>query len=103
MTWTTGGILTNPATDAIVADTGAYVGGQTQITAVIASTVASILIVEHRNAANTANINSQAVIVSANETYVLQIPGVSLAPNERFRVRLFAGITGSLQASLFYF
>ncbi len=103
MTWVTGGILTNPATDAIIVDTGAYVGGQTAVTCVIASTVAAIIILEYRNAANTLNLNSQAIIIPANTTFDLTVPGVSLNVNERFRARLFAGITGSLQASLFYF
>ena len=104
MAWATAGVQINPATDAILADTGALSpGGTTNITIVIGGSVAFIVTVEHRNAANSANVTSQVIAAAANTPYDVIFPGVIFASGERIRVRLTAGVTGSVQASLFVF
>jgi len=103
MAWATGGILTNPATDAILADSGPLVEGQTGVTIIFGGSVAAIATIEHRNALNTANIASQVIAISVNDAKEYELPGISVAANERIRLRLNVGVVGSLQASVFTF
>ena len=103
MAWFTAGVQTNPATDAILADTGALAGGQSGAAVVIGANVAMVVTVEHRNAANSANINTQVLACGANAPYDVDLPGVTFAASERIRIRLNTGVTGSVQASLFTF
>ena len=103
MAWATAGILTNPAIDTILADSGALAGGQSEATIIVGGSVAAIYTIEHRNAANTANVNSQVVASVLNEAKQYWLPGISFAASERIRVRLNAAVVGSLQASVFTF
>jgi len=103
MAWATAGIQTNPATDAILADSGALPGGVGAVTVVIGGSVAFIVTVEHRDAANTANVKTQVLAAGANDPFSVELPGINFAASERIRVRLNAGVTGSVQASLFTF
>jgi len=101
--WITGGILTNPAIDTILADSGALAGGQTSVKIIFGGSVAAIATIEHRNAANTVNVNSQVIAIVANQAVEFELPGVTFAASERIRLRLNAAVTGSLQASIFTF
>jgi len=104
MAWFTAGAQTNPAIDAILADTLALTnGGVSSVTMCVSSTVACVVALEQRNAANTANIASHIFPVAAMAPVIIEFPGVPFAPSERFRVRLNAAITGQAQASLFAF
>jgi hypothetical protein len=100
---TTNNILTNPATNALLADTGALNGSQTSLTALISSEVACIVFFEYMNAANTVALYSHAFIIGANTSQQFDLPGLSYLVGERFRLRLNAGVTGHVQGSLFYF
>ncbi len=100
MAWASEGILTNPALDAILADSGALPACTTGVTVLLGGSVACICTLEHRNAANTANIASQVIAITANQLLPMDLPGVVFAANERIRIRLNVGVTGSLQASL---
>lgn len=64
MAWFTAGILNNPAGNTILADTAALPG--TDQTVVLGADVATVATVEWRNAANSANIQSQVIAVAAN-------------------------------------
>ena len=101
MAWFTNGILTNPAIDTILVDTGAFAEatGPLIVRVIVSSTVIAAPILELRNAANSANISSQAFISPANTTVELDLP-VTWAVSERLRVRLNAAITGLIQASI---
>jgi hypothetical protein len=102
--WVSAGILTNPATNAIMADTSALPdGGQTAVTVFCGSSVAAIFVVERRDEFNTSNISSQVISVIASGTIEVTFPGITYASNERFRVRLIAGITGQAQCSIIHF
>jgi len=103
MAWVTGGILTNPAIDTILADSGALAAGQTGVIFIFGGSVAAIATIEHRNAANTANLNSQVIAIAANDAKQYCLPGIIFAASERIRLRLNAAVTGSLQASVFTF
>jgi hypothetical protein len=101
--WTTAGLLTNPAIDTILADTGpAPTDGGIRGKMFMASTVQAVGVLEWRNAANTANIRSQAFVVPANSSLqiMLEFP-LNMSTGERLRVRLNAAITGVVQASMF--
>ena len=104
MAWATAGVQTNPAIDAILADSGAIAaGGVTEATIILGGNVAAVCTIEQRNAANSANVNTQVIACAAGSVEQVKLPGVSLAANERIRVRLNAAVTGSLQASVFTF
>jgi hypothetical protein len=103
--WFTAGVLTDPVTDAILADTGAIAGALPNSycvnAIVISSNVAAVVILEQRNAANAANITSQAILIQANDTityprFCVVLTGV----NQRIRLRLNLGVTGVMQASI---
>lgn len=98
----TQGALTNPAVNAILADSGARPPGGKTPAFVICTTVAAVVVLEYRDAANAANIYSQVFTVSANTCFRYEFPPVfDTADQERFRLRLNAAVTGTLQASLF--
>ena len=104
MAWFTAGAQTNPLIDTILADTGALTnGGVSAVTFCVSSTVAAVVVLEQRNAANTANIVSHIFPVAAMTPLIIEFPGVPFAPSERFRARLNAAITGQIQVSLFVF
>jgi len=104
MAWFTTGAQTNPVINAIIADTGALAdGGTSNVTMVVSSTVACAVVLEQRDAANTANINSHIFPIAANTPLMVSFPAVSFAPSERFRARLNAAVTGQVQASIFAF
>jgi hypothetical protein len=103
MPWFSAGVQTNPSTDAILADTGALSasGRLGEIKVVLGGNIAAVCTIEHRNAANNANLNSQVIACLANGNYDISLPGLSWGASERFRVRLNVGVVGSVQASIF--
>jgi hypothetical protein len=103
MAWASGGILTNPAIDAILADSGSLAAGQTNVRVVFGGSVAAIATIEHRNTLNTVNVNSQTIAIAANEVVSIDLPGVIFVATERVRLRLNAAVVGSLHASIFTF
>jgi hypothetical protein len=102
MSWFSAGLLANPVANTILADTGAMtVAGSAKLKLVMGADVGMVVFLEQRNAANSANINSQVLANAANSPYDLEIPGVEWAAGERFRLRLSIALTGSAQASIF--
>jgi len=101
MAWFTNGILTNPAINTILADSGALpeAGGPVSTRVIVSSTVICAPILELRDAANSANISSQAFILAANTSLEIELP-ITWAAGERMRVRLNAAITGLIQVSI---
>jgi hypothetical protein len=102
MTWFSAGIVTNPATDAILADSGALAGdaGPQDVSILVGGTVLAVLTIEHRNAANGANLFSQVITSPANDARQFWVT-TRFNSSERVRVRLNVGVTGSLQSSIF--
>jgi hypothetical protein len=100
MGWFSAGPLTNPAIDTILADTGAAPANSATVNIVVASTVAAVAMIEKRNAANTVNVSSQVVPVTANGIVSVKLPDINWVDNERLRVRLTAAITGQIQCSI---
>lgn len=97
----TGGAFTNPAINTILADSGQVTDNTHEIYALCASTVAAVIVLEHRDAANATNVWSQYLILPANTTtQIVFIKWVVTTLNERVRFRLNAAITGSVQCSV---
>lgn len=102
MPWFSAGIQTNPAAAAVLADTGALaVGGRGAIKIILGANVAIVCTIEHRNAANLANVNSQTIAVGANQVLDLDLPGLDWVAGERFRVTVNVAVVGSAHASIF--
>jgi hypothetical protein len=97
----TAGPLTNPAINTILADTGPMIAGSTAPAFVVCSTVASVVVLEYRDAANAANLYSQVFTVPLNSCFHYLYPtSWTTVDDERVRLRLNSAIVGSIQASL---
>jgi hypothetical protein len=92
--WITTGVQTNPSVNTILSDT---------VTVICASTVAMFVALEQRDSLNLSNVKTQALGVVANGSTEVTFPGVSYSSNERFRIRLLAGVTGQVQCSIIHF
>lgn len=105
MPWITGGLQTNPAAAAILADTGARSGpaGSTEtileLRLLVSASAACGVEIQHRNAANNANVWQHAFRVGADVPLNVEIP-VTIANTERVRVVMLTAPTGQVQASL---
>lgn len=104
--WVTSGILTNPTANQIICDAGAVpdIGGH-EFDIYISSTVAMVGVVEWRDAANAANVWSHIIPVTAGtiSPVFTQRGSPTMQTGERIRVRMNAGVTGSVQCSINFF
>lgn len=97
--WSTNGIVTNPTTGAVVADTGSIGGGGSTYTIIVAASVITRFEVAVRNAANNADVTVQNFFVPANGNFTAVLP-IDVPPNGRIVVRVAVGVTGGVQASI---
>lgn len=103
MAWFTAGPQTNPADQAILADTGAItIGNNTIATVVVTANAQASVVVERRDATNATTLTSQFIRCPANDTKVVSLGTVALAINERLRVLNSGALAGIVQASLSY-
>ncbi len=104
MPWFTQGRITNPAAGAVLADTGPLIGGPNyQPQAIVSSTIAAQILIQRRNATNTANVSEQLVVCPANSTFTLPLVvnmSETWQDDERVRLVINATINGTIQASL---
>lgn len=103
MAWADGTIQTNPAANAILADSGALLAGQTGVKIILGGNIACVATIEHRDAANTGNVRTQTIASVANGVVDIDLPGITFALNERIRVRNNVVLVGSVHASIFTF
>lgn len=99
----TQGPLTNPAANTILADSGARPAGGKFPAFVVSSSIAAVVVLEYRDAANAANIWAHTFPIAAMTPFPFQLPGnnyFDAAEGERFRVRLNAIIVGVIQVTL---
>jgi len=103
--WFTNGIQTNPTANQIVADTGAVGDGAGHdFDVYVSSTVAVAIVVEWRNAANDANVLAYIIPVPANGfAYWTSRGALAFQGNERVRLRMNSGVTGSVQGAINFF
>jgi hypothetical protein len=99
MAWSTEGVITDPADDAILADSGALGVGVSQFGIIADIGGPSVLVIEHRNTANTANLSSQRLPMAYATVHFMMPFAPSL--NERVRLRLETGFAGTAQGSIF--
>jgi hypothetical protein len=99
MTWATAGLLTDPNTNTILADTGAIAAGSYQLTLLLFTTVACGVTFHYRDAANTSDIKTQQITISTETNGFQVIPintPISIGANERFTLTLDQGFTGGV-------
>lgn len=101
MPWITGGLQTNPGSGVILADTGARSNPEVLSLILLASSSARVGVeIQHRNAANNANVWQHAFLLAADAPLNLPLP-VTVATGERVRlVTITAVASGQVQGSL---
>lgn len=98
--WVTQGIITNPTSQQILADTGAISGGQSNYTFIISCNAIVRVDLAARNAANSADTKAQTIFTQANGTiYLTNIP-MDVDPGGRVVVRSQAAFTAIIQVSI---
>jgi len=104
MAWTASGRTVNPVTDQVLCDTGPLPGPAGRSAQVVAAaTVAAVFELQWRNAANTSTLKSQILAVPASGTAQLpeSVNTFVMSDQERLRIIMVAGITGSVSVSLY--
>jgi hypothetical protein len=97
-------VTVNPTAGQVLVDTGAISGPTSvEFCAYTAGSVAAVLTVEHRNAANSATLHSQQIPVTAG-TFNEMCPnkGFTVADQERVRIVSTNAVTGTVSVSLFF-
>ena len=100
--WTSGSVLTNPTANTIIVDTGALSAGRYLFAISGESDVAWVYDIQHRNAANSANVSAQRRRPASGSEDFLFPNKITIAANERVRILLTTGVTGEIQACIFY-
>lgn len=100
--WTSGGVTVNPIANDVIVSTGALDAGDYLFQIMLNASVASRFIIEHRNAADSATLDSIEVPLGIDQ-FIQPIFGnkISLAQSERIRVIIKTGVTGNVQGSIF--
>lgn len=99
MSWVTNGVKGINIAAQILADTGALPEGSGSMKLLVSSSVAIVITFEQRNAANDANVKSQAFFCPAGDMRDAEIT-VNQAEGERYRLTIPALVAGSVQGSL---
>lgn len=98
-----GSVLTNPADTTVIVDTGQLEEGNYLFGFIMESSVAANVDVQHRNAANSANVDFMRIRISdAGTEYPLFPSKIKIETNQRIRLVMSGGITGEIQANIFY-
>ncbi len=96
------GEQTNPTTATVMADTGALTAGQLgvyEVRVILSASADAEFAVQHRNAANGANVEDPAVVYvpgTASGQYLFEFCANNVG--ERFRVMMNANLTGDAAA-----
>lgn len=107
MPWVTEDVISGPSANDVLADTGSLGGGSYNLYSLtVSASLAATVEIQHRNAANNANVFSQRYFLSALNPLCLPFSGsppFTLDTNERIRVVITSALPlGSIQASFFY-
>lgn len=98
-----GSVLTNPADATVIVDTGQLDEGNYLFGFIIENSVAANVDIQHRNSANNANIDFMRVrIANAGTEYPIFPSKIKIETNQRIRLVMSGGITGEIQANIFY-
>lgn len=101
MAWLSSGRVVNPGLAAVLVDTGPLGQGARPVAADFACTVGGAVELQHRNAANDANIHSQIIALNG-QGYVPMPPQLEfdVAEDERIRIVTVSAIVGIVSVSL---
>lgn len=101
--WPCEGSIENPTTGTILADTGQLAAGIYDFLFMIDGTGAAPFFLQHRNAANDADINYYVVHNSAAGLFLsLHVFGFKMAANERMRIAPANDLVGWYNGSIQY-
>lgn len=103
--WFSEGEKTNPASGTVLADTDELVAGVIQMGFMVSANANCKVVLQHRNAANTANVSSQAMFLTASAPISVMYPvPIDVSVDERIRVVTDGAISlGNVQASILTF
>lgn len=99
--WYSGSILTNPSDGAVLLDTGPLQKGEYLVALTGASSVDWVYDIQHRNATNTGNNDSQRRRPAKGNDDFFFPSKLSIATDERIRLVLVGTIAGEVQHSIF--
>lgn len=103
--WFTTGVQVNPPASTVLSDSGVFSAtdpSSHQFNLVCATSVAAIIRLEHRDAANASNIVAQTLNLSASAPFTFTpLPAETFDPGERLRIIVVGAVVGSVQCSLF--
>ena len=99
--WEDGAEATNPTDNQILVDSGPLRAGNYLFAVIAGASVDWVYVLEHRNAANDANLNTQKRYPLAGNDDFFSPNKIAIGEGERLRVRLVGSITGVVQVSLF--
>jgi hypothetical protein len=100
-TWASGVIATNPSDGAVLVDTGVLTAGNYLFAITGTGSAAWVYDLQHRNAANDGNVDSQRRRPAAgNEDFPLPNK-ITIAAGQRLRAVLVGAVTGEIQMSIF--
>jgi hypothetical protein len=101
MAWKTEGAQVNPAAGTVLADSGPKDGaGSLAIDIIASASVVAFLLVQHRNATNTATIREFQMRLLANGTFAATLGNEEMEDQERIRIVMGALALGQVQAML---
>lgn len=101
--WATNGVITNPTTGQVVADTGPLPATPISPVLLCWSSVGVGVTLHYRNAANTADLRTQRMALTTEGTpfQVINLPAnITLNVNERLTLTVDAGFVGQIQCSI---
>jgi hypothetical protein len=98
--WESGLIYTDPADGQVLVDSGSLEAGSYLIGGMGAGSAAWVYDIQHRNAANTATLDSQRRRPAAGNEDFLLPNKIPVGPGERVRLVLVGAVTGQIQMSL---
>lgn len=96
----TAGEQNTPSDDTVLADTGPHSAGDNQVNLYVSAAVAAKVILQRRNAANSATIWQQAFWLGALDSISPVFVTVHTDEDERIRVVTDGTILGKIQATL---
>lgn len=101
--WATEGIINNPTINLLLADTGQLAAGIYDFDVLFDAGMLSAGRLQHRNAANSANIKEHMIVTAASLLHSPSyIRGRKVAANERLRVICYANYTGLISVSIIW-
>lgn len=91
---------TNPADNAVMADTGDLSAGFYEVRVIVGASVAAIFDIERRNAGNTANVGDVVTVYTPAGASAEVVLTYEVVLNESIRVIMDGALTGTAAAAI---